>query len=121
MLARLLRADEPSIFSSGPWDSVPDSELPTPPLIEGLGQAHLAVSTQVPQAQAYFDQGLRLLHMGWGGGARRAFAEAARQDPRLAMAWWGLALTRGAGGRFSADRSEAMHKALALSSEATDL
>ncbi|MFL5347287.1 MAG: hypothetical protein ACJ8AT_21090 [Hyalangium sp.] len=121
MLSRLLRADEPSIFSSGPWDLVPDSELPVPPLLEGLGQAHLAVSTRIPLAQAYFDQGLRLLHMGWGGEARRAFAEAARRDPRLAMAWWGLALARGAGGRYSTDRSEAIRHALALSAEATDL
>jgi tetratricopeptide (TPR) repeat protein len=120
MLARLLRADEPSIFSRGPWDDVSDSELPTPLLREGLGQAHLAVSTQVPLAQTYFDQGLSLLHMGWGAEARRAFAEAARQDPKLAMAWWGLALTRGAGGRFAAGRAEAIRKALALCDSATD-
>jgi tetratricopeptide (TPR) repeat protein len=120
MLARLLRANEPSLFSRGPWDDVPDSELPTPSLREELGQAHLPVSTCVPLAQVYFDQGLRLLHMGWGAEARRAFAEAARQDPKLAMAWWGLALTRGAGGRFAAERAEAIRKALALCEGATD-
>jgi tetratricopeptide (TPR) repeat protein len=120
MLARLLRAEEPSVFSRGPWDDVPDAELLTPPLREGLGQAHLPVSTRVPLAQAYFDQGLRLLHMGWGAEARRAFAEAARLDPGLAMAWWGLALTRGAGARFAADRAEAVRKALALCEGATD-
>ncbi|HEX8697791.1 MAG TPA: hypothetical protein VF815_03040, partial [Myxococcaceae bacterium] len=65
MLARLLRAEEPSFFSSGPWDDVPDAELPTPPLYEGQWMTHLPVSTSVPLAQAYFDQGLRLLHMGW--------------------------------------------------------
>jgi tetratricopeptide (TPR) repeat protein len=120
MLARLLRADEPSLFSRGPWDDVTDSELSPPPLRGGQGQAHLPVSTHVPLAQAYFDQGLCLLHMGWGAEARRAFAEAARQDPKLAMAWWGLSLTRGAGGRFSADRAEAIHKALSLVEGATD-
>lgn len=120
MLARLLRAEEPSVFSRGPWDDVPDAELLTPPLREGLGQAHLPVSTFVPLAGAYFDQGLRLLHMGWGAEARRAFAEAARLDPGLAMAWWGLALARGAGARFAADRSEAVRKALALCEGATD-
>ncbi|KFE62182.1 hypothetical protein [Hyalangium minutum] len=120
MLARLLRAEEPSLFTRGPWDDVPDAELPTPPLREGLGHAHLRVSTHVPLAQAYFDQGLNLLHLGWGPEARRAFAEAARQDPSLAMAWWGLALTRGAGGRFSADRAQAIHKALALAEGVTD-
>jgi tetratricopeptide (TPR) repeat protein len=78
------------------------------------------VSTRVPLAQAYFDQGLNLLHMGWGAEARRAFAEAARQDPNLAMAWWGLALTRGAGGRFATERAEAIHRALALAEGMAD-
>ncbi|WP_224245178.1 tetratricopeptide repeat protein [Hyalangium gracile] len=121
MLARLLRTDESPLFSRGAWDELPDAELPTPPLREGLGSAHLPVTTKVPLAQAYFDQGLRLLHMGWGAEARRAFAEASRQDPSLAMAWWGLALARGAGGRFAADRAEAIRKALALCEGATDL
>ncbi|MFP2905164.1 hypothetical protein ACLESD_08925, partial [Pyxidicoccus sp. 3LFB2] len=94
MLARLLRADEPSIYIQVPWEDVADDALPRPPLRDGLGTAHLEVSTREPLAQAYFDQGLRLLHLGWGSEARRAFAEAARQDPELAMAWWGLALTR---------------------------
>lgn len=121
MLARLLRAEEPSLFSRGPWDDVPDAELSTPPLREGLGHAHLKVSTQIPLAQAYFDQGLNLLHLGWGSEARRAFAEATRQDPSLAMAWWGLALTRGAGGRFATERAQAIQKALALAEGVTDL
>lgn len=120
MLARLLRAEEPALFSRGPWEDVPDAELPTPPLREGLGHAHLPVSTRVPLAQAYFDQGLNLLHLGWGSEARRAFSEAARQDPSLAMAWWGLALTRGAGGRFAAERAQAIQKALALAEGVTD-
>jgi tetratricopeptide (TPR) repeat protein len=120
MLARLLRVEEPSVFSRGPWDDVPDAELPTPPLHDGLGLAHLPVSTSVPLAQAYFDQGLRLLHMGWGTEARRAFAEAARLDPHLAMAWWGLALTRGPGARFASARAAAIHTALALCEHATD-
>ncbi len=120
MLARHLRAEEPSIFPAGPWDDVPDAELPTPPLCEGLGRAHLKVSTRVPLAQAYFDQGLRLLHLGWGTEARRSFAEAARQDPELAMAYWGLALTRGPGARYATVRAETIARALALSEGATD-
>ncbi|HEX8434846.1 tetratricopeptide repeat protein [Archangium sp.] len=120
MLVRHLRAEDPSLFPSGPWDDVPEAELPTPPLREGLGRAHLRVSTQVPLAQAYFDQGLRLLHLGWGPEARRSFAEAARLDPGLAMAYWGLALTRGAGARYATARAELIHRALALSEGVTD-
>lgn len=121
MLARLLRADEPSIYVQSPWEDVADDALPPPPLLQGLGTAHLAVSTREPLAQAYFDQGLRLMHLGWGGEARRAFAEAARRDSELAMAWWGLALTRGAGVRFAASRAESIRRALALSEGTSDL
>ncbi|XXF75605.1 hypothetical protein P2318_21400 [Myxococcaceae bacterium GXIMD 01537] len=121
MLARHLRAEEPCVYSSTPWDDVPDAELPPPPLREGLGRAHLTVSTRVPLAQAYFDQGLLLLHLGWGTEARRSFAEATRRDPRLAMAWWGLGLSRGAGARHAAARSEAIARALSLSEGLPDL
>jgi tetratricopeptide (TPR) repeat protein len=121
MLSRLLRADEPSIYVQVPWEDVADEALPPPPLREGLGSAHLEVGTREPLAQAYFDQGLRLLHLGWGAEARRAFAEAARRDSGLAMAWWGLALTRGTGARFAAPRAEAIHRALVLSEGAPDL
>jgi tetratricopeptide (TPR) repeat protein len=121
MLARLLRADEPSVYLHAPWEDVADGLLARPPLREGLGHAHLEVSTRVPLAQAYFDQGLRLLHLGWGSEARRAFAEAARLDPELGMAWWGLALTRGSGARFAADRAEAIRRALTLSEGAPDV
>ncbi|MGZ3460618.1 MAG: hypothetical protein ACXU86_19190, partial [Archangium sp.] len=79
MLARHLRAEEPSLFPTAPWDDVPDLELPTPPLHEALGRTHLKVSTRVPLAQSYFDQGLLMLHLGWGAEARRAFAEATRR------------------------------------------
>ncbi|MGE6759506.1 hypothetical protein ACQKGO_15905 [Corallococcus interemptor] len=121
MLARLFRADAPSVHSHVAWEDLPDEALPTPPLQDGLGDAHLSVTTQVPLAQAYFNQGLRLLHLGWALEARRAFAEAARRDPSLAMAWWGLALARGAGQRFTADRAEAIRKALTLAEGTTDM
>jgi hypothetical protein len=120
MLARYLRAEEPALFPVSPWDELPDLELPTPVLREGLGRAHITVSTRVPLAQAWFDQGLRLLHLGWRGESRRAFAEAARRDPELAMAGGGLALTRGAGARCATARAEAIHRALALSEGVTD-
>ncbi|EPX55393.1 hypothetical protein D187_009004 [Cystobacter fuscus DSM 2262] len=120
MLARYLRAEEPALFPNSPWDELPDLELPAPRRREGLGRAHIPVSTREPLAQAWFDQGLRLLHLGWRSESRRAFAEAARRDPELAMAWWGLALTRGAGARCATARAEAIHRALALSEGVTD-
>src|SRR5262249_37026534 len=50
-----------------------------------------AVSTKNDMAQKYFDQGLRLTFGFNHDEAERAFREAARLDPNLAMAWWGVA------------------------------
>ncbi len=64
-------------------------DLPPPPLMQGIGDANLKITTNSEAAQAYFNQGLRLLHCFWDFEAYRAFKEAARQDPNAAMAYWG--------------------------------
>jgi hypothetical protein len=51
------------------------------PLYENLGTHHYAITTQVRQAQRYFDQGLRLYYAFNHQEAIRAFQEAARLDP----------------------------------------
>jgi tetratricopeptide (TPR) repeat protein len=66
---------------------------PLAPALTGLGTIHMAVSTENARAQAFFDQGLRLLYAFNHDEARRAFSEAARLDPGLAIARWGIALT----------------------------
>lgn len=72
--------------------STPAAEVP---LFEGLSRHHHPVSTSSPLAQRYFDQGLRFLYAFNHDEARRAFEEAARLDPELAMAHWGVALSLG--------------------------
>ena len=67
--------------------------MPVAPELSGLGTDHMAVTTRTPQAQAFFDQGLRLLYAFNHQESRRAFQEAARLDPALAMAHWGEAIT----------------------------
>jgi pimeloyl-ACP methyl ester carboxylesterase/tetratricopeptide (TPR) repeat protein len=69
--------------------------VPIAPELTGLGTLHMSVTTSVPQAQRYFDQGLRLLYAFNHAEAIRAFREAARLDPGLAMAHWGRALALG--------------------------
>ena len=64
-------------------------DLPPPPLREGIGDASLKITTTSAKAQAYFNQGLNLLHCFWEFEAYRAFKEAARLDPYAAMAYWG--------------------------------
>jgi tetratricopeptide (TPR) repeat protein len=66
-----------------------------PVLLEGLGTHHQAITTSSPEAQAYFDQGLRLVYAFNHVEAEHAFRQAARLDPACAMCYWGIALTQG--------------------------
>ena len=70
-------------------------EAPIAPALTGLGTLHMPVTTSVAQAQRFFDQGLRLLYAFNHAESIRAFREAARLDPGLAMAYWGQALALG--------------------------
>ncbi|MFI5120005.1 MAG: tetratricopeptide repeat protein [Thermoanaerobaculia bacterium] len=60
-----------------------------------LGSHHRAVSTADRGAQLAFDQGLNWSFAFNHEEAEKAFREAARRDPRLAMARWGVALVNG--------------------------
>jgi tetratricopeptide (TPR) repeat protein len=68
---------------------------PIAPRLSGLGSHHFAVTTKVPESQAFFDQGLRLTYAFNHSEALRAFKEAVRLDPNNAMAHWGWALVLG--------------------------
>jgi tetratricopeptide (TPR) repeat protein len=60
-------------------------------LMSGLGDLHHPVSTSNPQAQQFFDQGLRLIYAFNHDEAARSFQRAADLDPKLAIAYWGVA------------------------------
>src|SRR5712692_2190979 len=60
-------------------------------LLSGLGDLHHPVSTKNPQAQQFFDQGLRLIYAFNHDEAARSFQRAADLDPKLAIAYWGVA------------------------------
>ena len=72
--------------------SVRAADVQLAPLLEGLGNNTWKVTTSVPRAQQFFDQGVRLLYAFNHTEALRAFREAARLDPKLAMAFWGQAM-----------------------------
>lgn len=63
-----------------------------PYLMGNTGAVHFAVTTQVPLAQQYFDQGLGQLHGFWYFEAERSFRQVAALDPECAMAYWGMAM-----------------------------
>ncbi len=60
-------------------------------LVTGLGDLHHPVSTRNTQAQQFFDQGLRFIYAFNHDEAARSFQHAAELDPKLAMAYWGVA------------------------------
>jgi tetratricopeptide (TPR) repeat protein len=68
---------------------------PAIPLLDSLGSHVHPVTTRSPEAQRYFDQGLRFLFGFNHGAAIRSFQEAVRLDPDCAMAHWGIALASG--------------------------
>ena len=97
-----------------------------PPLFEGLSSLHHPVTTSSPDAQRYFDQGLRLIYAFNHDEAARAFKEAARLDPNCAMAYWGIALTLGPNYNLPVDAErdraayEALQKSLALAPKVSE-
>src|SRR5262249_31618660 len=60
-------------------------------LMTGLGNLHHPVTTTNPEAQKFFDQGMRLLFAFNHDEAARSFQQAAKLDPKMAMAYWGIA------------------------------
>jgi tetratricopeptide (TPR) repeat protein len=95
-------------------------------MMTGLGDLHHPVSTKIAGAQEFFDQGLRLIYAFNHDEASRSFQQAAALDPKLAIAYWGIAEAVGPNYNdpASADRfkqaHEAIQKAVDLSGSASD-
>ncbi|WP_375503284.1 hypothetical protein [uncultured Nostoc sp.] len=94
-------------------------------LISGVGTIHHPVSTSNPQAQEFFDQGLNLIYAFNHDEAVRSFQYAAKLDPHLAIAYWGIALALGPNINLAIDPNrelaayQAVQQALALSTQAS--
>jgi tetratricopeptide (TPR) repeat protein len=108
------------VFAQSESKAKPQS---TDSLVPGLGTLHHRVTTDNSQAQAFFDQGLRLLYAFNHQDAGRSFRRATELDPQCAMAWWGVALATGPnyndidiGNERSKAAYEAIQKARALES-----
>ena len=94
-------------------------------LMSGLGNAHHPVSTSNPEAQKFFDQGLRLIYDFNHDEAARSFQRATELDAKLAIAYWGIAEAVGPNYNDPASEDrfkqahEAIQKAVDLSSNAS--
>lgn len=64
-------------------------------LLEGLGDYSMPVSSNEPDVQQWFDQGLMLTFGFNHDAAERSFLKAAQLDPECAMCWWGASLVLG--------------------------
>ena len=91
----------------------------------GLGDLHHPVTTANPEAQKFFDQGLRLIYAFNHDEAAKSFRRAAELDPKMAMAYWGIAEAVGPNyndpadpGRFK-QAHDAIQKAVDLSAGAS--
>ncbi len=69
--------------------------LPSPKLMTGIGQSKMKIETKSEKTQAYFNQGINLLHDFWDFEAYRAFKEAIKYDSTAIMPYWGLLQTPG--------------------------
>jgi hypothetical protein len=72
--------------------SAPAQEEHAHPVPEKLGRVHFATSC-IRGVEADFERGVALLHSFGYGEASKAFAAVAAQDPKCAMAPWGIAMS----------------------------
>src|SRR5262252_2783357 len=95
------------------------------PRLQKLGDHKFPVSTKNAQAQLFMNQGLNLSYAFNHAEAGRAYREAERLDPNLAIAYWGEALALGPNinAPMSPDSEapalEAIQKAIALKAKAS--
>ena len=85
----------------------PPDQLPPPVRMTGIGNSHITIKA-TPEAQAWFDQGLSLLHDFWDYESARAFEQGIRVDPNCAMCYRGLSQAegmRGTGTKLYADQA----------------
>jgi tetratricopeptide (TPR) repeat protein len=94
-------------------------------LMSGVGNVHHPVSASNPEAQKFFDQGLCLIYDFNHDEAARSFQRLAELDPKLAIAYWGIAEAVGPNYNDPASEErfkqahEAIQKAVDLSANAS--
>ncbi len=130
-MAQAESGSKPAKTEVGPFSkAIPDAESianadANPVLVDDLGTLHYPITTSVPLAQQFFDQGLRLTYAFNHGEALRAYRKARTLDPDCAMCYWGEALVLGPNINAPMDAAsvapafDAVNKAKAVSGKAS--
>jgi tetratricopeptide (TPR) repeat protein len=87
----------------GQHGHAPAKEPAPATLVAGLGDINHPVTTNNPEAQKFFNQGLAYMYAFNHEEAVRSFKQAAQLDPQLAMAYWGVAVAMGSNYNVPAD------------------
>ncbi len=87
-------------------------------ILPGMGDGGFPIRAN-PQAQAWFDYGVKLFHAFYHDDAKKAFDNAVAADPDCAMCLWGQALSRGSNQNFDA-KPESIADGLAMAKKAKD-
>lgn len=94
VLASVANAGAQGLGAMPPMDGMatipPPEQLPAAVRMTGIGNSHIAINASA-ETQAWFDQGLSLLHDFWDYESAKAFEQAIRTDAKCAMCYWGLA------------------------------
>ncbi len=98
-------------------DKRPLSGLAPSKIIPNLCLLKYRITTQSPECQAFFDQGLGYLYSYVWMEAARSFETAVKHDPECAIAWW--ALSRGLERYGKSNHNEALKKADELKAKAS--
>jgi pimeloyl-ACP methyl ester carboxylesterase/tetratricopeptide (TPR) repeat protein len=110
----------------GQHGHAPTKEPAPATLATGLGDVNHPVSTSNPEAQKFFNQGLAYMYAFNHEEAVRSFKQAAKLDPQLAMAYWGVAVAMGSNYNVPADGPSLLEayanlqKAVALAPKASE-
>ena len=92
---RRIEPAQPTTYRPPAPRAFPDAMAEGALLFHDLGTHHRDIATASPEAQRYFDQGLRLLYAFNHDEAARSFAKAAITDRSCAMCYWGIAYALG--------------------------
>ena len=84
-----------ALFACAATGAEAETPVKLPKKYAGFGGYQRPITTDSPEAQAWFNQGIQLMYGFNHDEAIRSFHAAAQADPGAAMPWWGIAYSHG--------------------------